>query len=383
MRVGRWFRLLSIVAVLALAGAACSDDDDDGGNGAAEEGGDDEAAGGGQEEGGGSGLLAEVQDRGTLRCGVNNTVPGFGFQDEQGNFAGFDIDFCRVIAAAVLGDAEAVEFVAITDPAQRFPTLREGSIDVMVSNTTWTSSRDGAEGAAFVHTTFFDGQGMMVRADAGITEIDQLANRTICTTTGTTTELNLETRMTGIPHTPRGFADNTELQAAFIGRQCDGWTSDKSQLAGIRSNWPADQGGPEALVILDETFSKEPLGPVVVDGDSEWFDAVQWAVVATIQAEEFGIASDNVDQFLTSENPDILRFLGQPVSAEEGATPEPFDSGLGLDPEFALNVIQQVGNFGEIYDRNVGPGTPLGLERDGSLNALWTEGGLIYAPPYR
>jgi general L-amino acid transport system substrate-binding protein len=369
--------VLAAGAALALLAAGCSDDDDDGGADG------EEAAGGGGSQEQEGGVLAEVQERGTLNCGVNETVPGFGFVDDAGERSGFDIDYCRVIAAAVLGDAEAVEFVAITDPAQRFPTLREGSIDVLVRNTTWTSSRDGAEGSAFVHTTFFDGQGMMVRADAGITEIDQLANRTICTTTGTTTELNLETRMTGIPHTPRGFADNQELQDAFIAGQCDAWTSDKSQLAGIRSNWPADQGGPEALVILEEVFSKEPLGPVVVDGDSDWFDAVQWAVIATIQAEEFEISSDNVDQMTSSENPDILRFLGQPVSAEEGATPEPFDAGLGLDPEFALNVIQQVGNYGEIYERNVGPGTPLGLERDGSTNALWTEGGLIYAPPYR
>ena len=376
--------ILALLAVLALFGAACSDDDDGDETGSPATEPNEEAAGEEEEETGGGGegasLLDEVQSRGQLRCGVNNTVPGFGFQEAGGEFAGFDIDFCRVIAAAVLGDPEAVEFVAITDPAQRFPTLREGEIDVLVRNTTWTASRDGGEGAAFVQTTFYDGQGMMVRADAGVTEIDELANRTICSTGGTTTELNLETRMTGIPHTPSIFDDNQQLQDAFLAGQCDAWTSDSSQLAGIRSNWPE---GPEALVILDEVFSKEPLGPVVRDGDSRWFDAVQWAVTATIQAEEFGITSENVDDFVTDENPDILRFLGQPVSAEEGAAPEPFDPGLGLDPEFALNVIREVGNYGEIYERNVGSGTPLGLDREDSLNALWTDGGLMYAPPYR
>jgi general L-amino acid transport system substrate-binding protein len=376
----RWWRLMLVLGVLALLGAACSDDDDD--EGATDETTAEEEGGEGVEtqEPDGDDLLAEVQDRGELNCGVNNTVPGFGFQEAGGDFAGFDIDFCRVIAAAVLGDPDAVNFVAITDPAQRFPTLREGEIDVLVRNTTWTASRDGGEGAAFVHTTFFDGQGMMVRADSGVTEIDQLANRTICSTGGTTTELNLETRMTGIPHTPQIFDDNQQLQDAFLAGQCDAWTSDSSQLAGIRSNWSE---GPDALVILDEVFSKEPLGPVVRDGDSRWYDAVQWAVFATMQAEEFGITSENVDDFVGGDNPDVLRFLGQPVSAEEGAAPEPFDPGLDLDPEFALNVIRGVGNYGEIYERNVGAETPLGLDRDGSLNALWTEGGLIYAPPYR
>jgi general L-amino acid transport system substrate-binding protein len=374
----RWWRLLLVLGVLSLVGVACSDDDDGGDEGATQTtAADDEDV---ETDDEGDGLLAEVQDRRERNCGVKNTLTRIGFPAAGGDFAGFDIEFCRVIAAAVLGDADAVNFVAITDPAQRFPTLREGEIDVLVRNTTWTASRDGGEGAAFVHTTFFDGQGMMVRADAGVTEIDQLANRTICSTGGTTTELNLETRMTGIAHTPLIFDDNQQLQDAFLAGQCDAWTSDSSQLAGIRSNFPE---GPDSLTVLDEVFSKEPLGPVVRDDDSQWFDAVQWAVMATIQAEEFGITSDNVDDFLTDDDPDILRFLGQPISAEEGAAPEPFDPGLGLDPEFALNVIRLVGNYGEIYERNVGADTPLGLDREGTLNALWTDGGLIYAPPYR
>ena len=195
---------------------------------------------------------------------------------------------------------------------------------------------------------------------------------------GTTTELNLASRFAagGIPYTPLSFQDNEQLQTAFIEGQCDGWTSDKSQLAGVRSNFPAEAGGPESLTILDETFSKEPLGPVVRDGDSDWFDAVNWAVIATIQAEEFGITSANVAS-TASDDPNIAAFLGQ----EAGDPPTVLDPGLDLDPDFAVNVIAQVGNYGEIYDRNVGAGSTLGLER--GLNALWTDGGLLYAPPYR
>ena len=373
--MGRLRTIALATGAAALLLGACSDDSDD--DAAEEEAPTDTEITLIQED---ESLLQTVQERGELNCGVNTTVPGFGFQEAGGEFAGFDIEFCRVIAAAVLGDSEAVNFIAITDPAQRFPTLREGEIDVLARNTTWTASRDGGEGAAFVATTFYDGQGMMVRTDSGVTEIDQLANRIICLTAGTTTELNLATRMTGIPHTPQTFEDNQQLQDAFVAGQCDAWTSDTSQLAGIRSNFPE---GPEALTILDEVFSKEPLGPVVRDGDSDWFDAVQWAVFATIQAEEFGISSENIAEFLESENPDILRFLGQPVSAEEGAAPAPFDPELDLDPAFARNVVEQVGNYGEIYERNVGADTPLGLTRDDTANALHTEGGLHYAPPYR
>jgi general L-amino acid transport system substrate-binding protein len=298
--------------------------------------------------------------------------------DEQGNFAGFDIDYCRVIAAAVLGDANAVEFTPLTAD-QRFTALQAGEIDVLVRNTTFTSSRDGGEGAAFTTTTFFDGQGMMVRAADGYQSLEDMANTTICVLSGTTTELNLASRFAagGIAYTPLSFQDNDQLQTAFVQGQCDGWTSDKSQLAGVRSNFPADAGGPESLVILDETFSKEPLGPVVRDGDSDWYDAVNWAVIATIQAEEFEITSQNVQQQLQSENPDILRFLGQPVGEDQAV----FDPGLDLDPAFAVTVIEQVGNYGEIYDRNVGAGSNLGLER--GLNELWTNGGLLYPPPYR
>ncbi|HZA85462.1 MAG TPA: transporter substrate-binding domain-containing protein, partial [Acidimicrobiales bacterium] len=240
-RRGRAFTLAWFLAVAALLGAACSDDDDNGGA----EGDEEEAADTGG-EGGGGGLLAEVQDRGTLNCGVNNSVPGFGFETEAG-FEGFDIDYCRALAAAVLGDPEAVEYVPLT-PEQRFTALQAGEVDVLIRNTTWTSTRDGAEGAAFATTTFYDGQATMVPSDAGVTSIDELQDATICLTAGTTTEQNLADRMADITHTPQTFEDNAQVQDAFLAGQCDAWTSDKSQLAGVRSNFPEAQGGPESLV---------------------------------------------------------------------------------------------------------------------------------------
>jgi general L-amino acid transport system substrate-binding protein len=375
-RRGRAFTLAWFLAVAALLGAACSDDDDSGG---AEGDEDEEAADTGGEGDGGGGLLAEVQDRGTLNCGVNNSVPGFGFETDAG-FEGFDIDYCRGLAAAVLGDPEAVEYVALT-PEQRFTALQAGEIDVLIRNTTWTSTRDGAEGAAFTTTTFYDGQAMMVPSDAGITSIDQLQDATICLTAGTTTEQNLADRMADIPHTPQTFEENAQVQDAFLAGQCDAWTSDASQLAGIRSNWPDAEGGPEALTILDEIFSKEPLGPAVPDGDSEWYDVVNWVVLATIEAEELGVSSENIDEMLQSEDQAVRRLLGQPAEGDEGTAV--VDHGFGVDPDVTVDVIRAVGNYGEIYERNVGANTPLQLEREGTANALWTEGGLHYSPPFR
>jgi general L-amino acid transport system substrate-binding protein len=383
VRVFQGWTLCVLFSVVLFLGAGCSlgDDDDDSGNGdASGDTGSAEAGGGGQ-DGGGS-LLQEVQDRGTLRCGVNDAVPGFGFTGEGGEPEGFDIDFCRAVAAAVLGDSEAVEFMPLT-AEQRFTALQSGEIDVLIRNTTYTASRDGTEGARFLHTTFYDSQGMMVPADSGVQSLDDLAGETICVLAGTTTELNLETvfQANGIDYEPLAFEETDPLQEAFIQERCGAWTSDKSQLAGIRSNWPEDQGGPEALTILEDTMSKEPLGPVVRDGDDDWADAVNWAIYATIAAEELDVTSANVQDQLGSSDPEILRLLGQPAPAELGGTPEPFDAGLGLEADFAVQVIEQVGNYGEIYDRNVGADSPLALER--GINSLWTDGGLQYAPPYR
>ena len=374
MRVFQGWTLCVLFSVVLFLGAGCSlgDDDDDSGNGDAS--GDTGQTEAGGQDGGGGNLLQEVQDRGTLRCGVNDAVPGFGFTGEGGEPQGFDIDFCKVVAAAVLGDAEAVEYTPLS-AEQRFTALQSGEIDVLIRNTTYTASRDGTDGARFLHTTFYDGQGMMVRTDSGHTTLEDLAGETICVLSGTTTELNLESQFQagGIDYTPLAFEDNEPLQAAFVEERCGAWTSDKSQLAGIRSAWPEGQGGPEALTIMDVTMSKEPLGPVVADGDDAWADAVNWAVYATIQAEEFGLTSDNIGE--GSEDPEIQRFLGEAVEGE------PFDAGLGLPDDFAVQVVTQVGNYAEIYDRNVGEGSALELPRD--FNALWTDGGLQFAPPYR
>lgn len=329
-----------------------------------------------------SGVLGQVIDRDTVRCGVNDAVPGFGFL-EGDTYSGFDIEFCRAVAAAVLGDPDKVDFTALT-AEQRFTALQAGEIDVLIRNTTWTASRDGTEGAAFTTTTFYDGQGMMVEADSTYNTLEDMDGTTICVLSGTTTELNLAAQFEArdIDFEPLSFRDNETLQSNFAEGRCDGWTSDKSQLAGIRSNWPEGEGGPEALRILEETMSKEPLGPVVRDGNSDWLDAVNWTVNATIQAWEFGITSANVDQIRgDTDDPEIRRFLGQAVEAEEGAEAAPFDAGLDLPTDFAYQVIKQVGNYQEIYNRNVGPDTPLGLEP--GVNNLWTEGGLLYAAPYR
>jgi len=363
--------LLATVAVLLAAGCSLGDDDDDGEAVATQTG--TTAGGEGQT---GRNVLAAVKNRGRLNCGVNDAVPGFGFVTQGGDFEGFDIDYCKVVAAAVLGDAEAVEYKPLT-AEQRFTALQSGEIDVLIRNTTRTASRDGSEGATFLTTTFYDGQGMMVRADSDYQELEDMGGTTICTLSGTTTELNLESQFQArnVEYTPLAFEDNDPLQQAFIAERCDGWTSDKSQLAGVRSNWPEGQGGPDSLRILDVVMSKEPLGPVVRDGDARWASAVDWAVIATIQAEEFDISSENIDEALESEDPEVRRFLGEPVEGE------PFDAGLGLEADFAVNVIRSVGNYEEIYNRNVGPDSALELER--GQNALWTDGGLHYPAPYR
>jgi general L-amino acid transport system substrate-binding protein len=364
--------LVLVFVSLLAAGCFHSDDDGDNGNGEAAQTGTGEDAG--EEQAGG--VLQQVIDRGNLVCGVNDAVPGFGVATEGGEYEGFDIDYCRAVAAAVLGDANAVEFRALTAD-QRFTALQAGEVDVLIRNTTFTASRDGAEGARFLHTTYYDGQGMMVTQESGFTGLEDLGGATICVLSGTTTELNLETVFSarGIDYTPLTFEENEPLQQAFIQGRCDAWTSDISQLAGVRSAWPENQGGPESLIIMDEIMSKEPLGPVVRDGDDDWADAVNWAVYATILAEELEITSENVQDMTSSEDQEILRLLGQPVEGE------PFDAGLGLEADFAVNVIEQVGNYGEIFDRNIGAGSPLELDR--GLNALWTDGGLQYAPPFR
>jgi general L-amino acid transport system substrate-binding protein len=319
-------------------------------------------------------VLAAVQEAGVVRCGTRDALPGFAVLQEDGTHVGFDSDFCRVIAAAVLGDADAADMVDV-ETSDRFTALQSGSIDVLVRNTTWTASRDGAEASTFVQTNFYDGQGMMVESGSGYGSISDMNGAVVCVAKGTTTEGNaaLESSRLGLGWEVRPFDDTDLLQEAFLAGQCDGWSSDVSQLTGFRSAYP---DGADSLEILPEVFSKEPLGPAVLDGDTQWASVVDWAILATIQAEEFGITSANVDSFLTSEDVTIQRFLGVEITTDEGSAV--LDPGLGLPTDFAYQVVKQVGNYGEIFERHL---TPLGLER--GVNALWTDGGLMYAPPYR
>jgi len=352
-------RLLAFLVALVLVAAACSDDS-----------GDDEAADGdGETAGGGGEVLASVTDANVIRCGTRDALPGFAVLQDDGSHQGFDSDFCRVIAAAVLGDAEAVEHVDL-ETDDRFTALQSGEVDVLVRNTTWTASRDGVEGATFLQPNFYDGQGMMVAAGS-YESVDDMGGTVICVASGTTTEGNVASEFSrrGLEVEVLSFENTDLIQEAFIGGRCDGWSADRSQLTGLRSAFP---DGPDSLTILPATFSKEPLAPAVRDGDAAWAAAVEWAVFATIQAEEWGITSENVDSFLESDDPNIQRFLGVEV---DGAV---LDPGLGLPADYAYQVVKQVGNYGEIFDRHL---TPLGLER--GVNSLWLDGGLLYAPPYK
>lgn len=319
-----------------------------------------------------SARLQAVEANGVLRCGVNSGVPGFGFLDESGNFSGFDVDFCRAVATAIFGDPNAVEFRPLT-AAERFTALQTNEIDVLIRNTTWTFTRDVELGTDFGPTTFYDGQGMMVRKDSGFASLNDMDGATICVLSGTTTELNLADAFSrrNLSYEPLVFDKSEDTQAAYDEGRCDGLTSDKSQLAGLRTGL----ANPEDHVILPETMSKEPLGPVWAQGDQQWGDLVRWVVNGIIIAEEKGITSANVRDIAagTPDDPEVARLLGL-----EGE----FGNLLGLNPDFMVNVIAAVGNYGEIYDRNLGPsGTD--IPRAGSANASWLDGGLIYAPPWR
>lgn len=315
-------------------------------------------------------ITQRILDRGTLICGVHPGLAGFGFVNDAGEYQGFDVDICRAVAAAVLGDATKVDFRPLEAP-QRQAAIQSEEVDMMSRNTTWTFSRDIVWGATFGPTTFYDGQGFIVRTDSGITELEELDGATICVQSGTTTELNLADAFNarGLTFTPQVFSEADPTWEAFVEGRCDAFTTDKSGLAAYRAVSP----NPGAYTILEVTISKEPLGPLSPQSDPQFADIVRWTVFGLFQAEEFGITSQNIDQFLTSSDPAIQRFLGQGDN-QTGVL-------LGLANDFMVNVIRQVGNYGEIFDRNIGPETPFGLER--GLNALWTEGGLMYSPPVR
>ncbi len=315
--------------------------------------------------------LKAVQARGKLVCGVNGQLPGFSYIDSQGNWSGFDADFCRVLAAAIFGDATKVEFRPLTTQ-ERFTALQTGEVDVLIRNTTWTLVRDTDLGLNFTVTTFYDGQGLMVRKDSGFTKLADLNGATICVQKGTTTELNLADTFStaGLQYTPATFEDINQTYSAYAEGRCDAVTSDKSQLSSVAKGALPD---PENHVILDATLSKEPLGPVVRHGDDQWLDIVRWAVFATFFAEEKGITSANVDQVkANATDPEIKRFLG----LEGDLGPK-----LGLSNDWAYNIVKQVGNYAEIYDRSLGPNTPTYIPR--GLNSLYTQGGLLYSPPFR
>lgn len=314
--------------------------------------------------------LETVKARGNLICGVNSQVPGFGYVDANGAFSGFDVDYCRALAAAIFGDASKVEFRPVT-ASERFTALQSGEIDILSRNTTWSLARDTELAGNFVHTTFYDGQGIMVPVDSGITTLKDLEGGTICVQTGTTTELNLADVMAaeGVSYTPAVFEDADATFAAYAEERCDAVTTDKSGLVSRRTVL-AD---PSAHVILDVTMSKEPLGPMVRHGDDQWFDIAQWTVFAMFDGEEFGITSANVDDIKASATaPEVKRLLG--VEGDMGLK-------LGLSNDWAYNIIKLVGNYEEVYNRNLGPDTPTYIPR--GFNSLYTDGGLLYAPPVR
>lgn len=313
--------------------------------------------------------LNNTQKKGFVRCGVSQGLPGFSNADAAGNWTGVDVDVCRAVAAAVLGDANKVKFTPLS-AKERFTALTSGEIDILSRNTTWTLSRDADIGLTFVGVNFYDGQGFMVRKDSGITSTSQFKNGiSACTNIGTTTELNMRDffNSKGISYEPVAFEKADEVVAAYDSGRCDTYTTDKSGLAAQRTKMT----NPDDHIVLPETISKEPLGPVVRQGDAVWEDIVRWSLNAMIEAEEYGINSANADMMKTSENPQIKRLVGS--EGELGAA-------LGLDNDWSLRIIKQVGNYGESYKRNI---ADTGILPDRGPNQIWTKGGLLYVPPAR
>lgn len=313
--------------------------------------------------------LERVKKNGFLRCGVNEGLPGFANPDAKGNWSGFDVDFCRALAAVILNDPSKVRFTP-TSAKVRFTALQSGEFDILSRNTTWSMSRDVQLGLEFIGVTYYDGQGFLVPKKLKVTSAKQLNGATVCTNTGTTTELNLADyfRSNNLKYKIIAFEKNAEVLAAYDAGRCDAFTTDASGLYAERLKLKK----PDDHLILPEIISKEPLGPAINHGDQQWGDVVRWTLFALINAEELGVTSKNVDQMLKSTNPEIRRLLGV-----EGA----FGQSLGLTNDFAVRAIKKVGNYGEIFERNVGQGSPLKIKR--GLNALWNKGGVLYAPPIR
>ncbi|PMR75723.1 amino acid ABC transporter substrate-binding protein [Billgrantia endophytica] len=313
--------------------------------------------------------LDDVQDRGQVRCGVNAAQPGFSALDDEDDYRGLDTDICRAIAAAVLGDAKSVLFVPL-DSVERFTAIQSGEVDVLSRTTTWTSTRDTTLGINFTGVSYYDGQAFMVASDLGVQSAKELDGAAVCTQSGTTSELNLADyfRANGMEYEPVVFGSPEQSIGGFEAGRCDVLSTDASQLYAQRMQL-AD---PDSAVVLPEVISKEPLGPAVAQGDDQWFNIVKWSLFAMLNAEEMGITSDNVDEMRTSDDPDIARLLGEDGNHGQG---------MGLSADWAYQIIRQVGNYGEVFERNVGEGSEFKIAR--GLNALWSDGGIQYAPPVR
>lgn len=316
-----------------------------------------------------AGTLDDVKAKGFVQCGVSTGLAGFSAPNDAGDMVGIDVDLCRGVAAAVFGDATAVKYSPLS-AKERFTALQSGEIDLLSRNTTWTMSRDTQLGLNFAGVNYYDGQGFMVRKSLNLNSALQLSGSSVCVQTGTTTELNLTDyfKANNMTYNPVVFEKLEEVNAAYDANRCDVYTTDQSGLYAIRLGLSA----PDEHVVLPEVISKEPLGPVVRQGDDQWFSIVKWVHFAMINAEEMGITSANVDEMTGSTDPNVMRLLGK-----EGT----FGETLGVSNDWAYNVIKQVGNYGEVFEANVGTATPLGIAR--GQNALWSKGGLQYAPPIR
>jgi len=313
--------------------------------------------------------LEDVKGKGFIQCGVSQGLPGFSNPDDKGEWTGLDVDYCRAVAAAIFGDATAVKFTPLS-AKERFTALQSGEVDILSRNTTWTMGRDTSLGLNFAGVDYYDGQGFMVRKSLGVSSALELSGASVCTNTGTTTELNVADyfRSNNMDYEIVAFEKADEVVQAYDAGRCDVYTTDASGLYAQRLKLT----DPNEHMVLPEIISKEPLGPVVRQGDDEWFNVAKWVLFALINAEELGVTQANVEEMKGSNNPEIKRMLGT-----EGA----FGEGIGLENDWAAKAIAAVGNYGEVFDRNVGPNTPLGIAR--GLNALWTKGGLMYAPPIR
>jgi general L-amino acid transport system substrate-binding protein len=317
-----------------------------------------------------AGTLEDIKARGVVNCGSNTGLTGFGAPDDKGEWHGFDVDLCKAVAAAVFGDQTKVKFVPLTGET-RFTALASGEVDILVRNSTWTYSRDTDLKFDFVAVNYYDGQGFMVKKDLGVSSAKELDGATVCIQTGTTTELNLADffKANNITYTPVNVADDSEALRQFTAGACDAYTTDASGLASTRATLPE----PDTYIILPEIISKEPLGPVVRHGDNAWGDIVRWTYFALLTAEEKGITKANLEEVAAStQDPEIKRLLG--LEGDMGKM-------MGLDNAWAKNAIAANGNYGEIFEANIGASTPIKLAR--GLNALWTQGGLQYAPPFR